>query len=196
MTSDNIKYSTKWRGVHTMILEKNWGKKVPSQIAEEVGFSLNIVMTKATRLGLSSKERCWSKKEVLLLRKKWGVVAFPELVLILGRTPDDITNKVKVLSLIEAEYIDGEYITVLDAANMLGVSRSVFNRWQKYYGLKTIKKNLSGVTKSFIQFEHFLEWLKENPKRWDGSKVDKYALGIQPKWFLNKIEEDIRKNKE
>jgi hypothetical protein len=44
-----------------------------------------------------------------------------------------------------------------------------------------------------IVFEDFIEFLKNNQKEWDGSRVEYYALGYEFDWLIEKRKKDKRR---
>ena len=103
----------------------------------------------------------------------------------LNRTPNAIIIKATRLK-IGGPTIKTEYLLPNIAAQMVGVDFASIIYWIKYKDLKIERKSIRGKKRTLINYEDFIDFLKNNQKLWDSRKVEPYALGCEPKWLLEK----------
>lgn len=140
----------------------------------------------------------WTDKEIEYLQDKAGNVSMRYLSETLNRTPGAIINKL-TKSGIGCPTVTTDYLLVNIAAKMIGIDYKRIKYWIKYKGLKIEQKAIRGKNKRIlIDYNTFIEFLKNNQKLWDSRKVDFYSLGCEPKWLEEKRKLDrlLPRNKE
>ena len=127
----------------------------------------------------------WTNEEIEYIRENLGNVSMSYISQKLNRTPNAIIIKATRLK-IGGPTIKTEYLLPNIAAQMVGVDFASIIYWIKYKDLKIERKSIRGKKRTLINYEDFIDFLKNNQKLWDSRKVEPYALGCEPKWLLEK----------
>lgn len=107
-----------------------------------------------------------------------------KLMLRYNRTELALKDKASRLGLSVRPY-DDEYLSVLDICNEMDVSEDRVLHWLRV-GLKyrVIK------VKYLISQEDLLDFLRNNPDRYDASKISEYLFVDEPDWLIQKRKDD------
>lgn len=139
--------------------------------------------------------RTWTSEEIEYLQENLGNVSMNYIALKLNRTPNAIVNKATRIG-IGGATIKTDYLLPNIAAKMIGVDFKNIVYWIQCKNLKITRKAIRGKKKRIlIEYDTFINFLKDNPNLWDSRKVEPYALGFEPKWLLEKREIDRKRPK-
>lgn len=185
-----------WSKKEISYLKKHYGKLTNQQIATDLQIGLNTVRKKAENLGLKNVR--WKETERIYLKEKWGYLDIDTLSKNLKKDTSSIKRQVKKMNLGSAYDITGEFISIANAAKILGKKRETLLNWAKKYEIKVVKTDLDGGGEiSLFVLENFISFLRKNPQKWDASKIDLYGLGGDPQWIswlkLKKVD-DLKKS--
>lgn len=140
---------------------------------------------------MSQKFRKWTDEDVEILRELWGNESIDTISKKLKRSINAIKIKASKLNLGSMKSNNLLDITISDISKLFDVGRStILGRWQKQ-GLEITKKYVS--EKSFyycVDQEKLLKFLKNNQNIWDSKKLERFALGTEPKWLVEKRKSD------
>lgn len=139
------------------------------------------------------ERRKWTEKEINYLLEKWGSSSVEKIAKYLKRKETAVIAKARKLGL--KTLYKGEYLTTPDIAAILGITQQTVWKWIKTNKFKISKKNILNRKMYLITLENLVKWLKDNQDSWDASKVELYALGIEPKWLIEKRKIDAKKYK-
>ena len=133
-------------------------------------------------------KRTWTDDEIEYLKESWGNVSINTLKKKLNKkTIEAIKVKATRLGLGGAKTNSFKYITACQASKLLGVDRHKVLRWIKEGKLKAKFQTLSKAQKWWcIEYEYFIEWLKNNQSLYDASKIEEYSLGYEYDWLIEK----------
>lgn len=190
-----------WTNEEIQFLNDNWRAMTDEQLAKHLGRTKSSVLGKRNLLGLLGKDianrkKSWSEDELARLEEMWGTYTIPQIAKRLGRSNHAV--KVKGARLHLGRFVDSsEYMTANQVSVLLGVDiHAVTNFWIPKKGLKCTKKAPSGSrVMKHIQIGHLIQWLKEHQDLWDSRKLDRYALGCEPQWLIDKRSADMNKPK-
>jgi hypothetical protein len=176
------------------ILADNYHYKVIAQI---MGKTDNAIYLKAKKLGiiLIQDRRKWTTEEELMLEDLWGNKSIEYIAKKLKRSIFSL--KVKAVRMGLGPMIANNYdkITISDISELLSVSRDrIVNTWPKL-GLKITYKKIS-KNKSYmtVSWNELLRFLENNQYEWDSRNLEKYMLGMEPEWLIEKRKRDIIEN--
>lgn len=137
--------------------------------------------------------RNYTEDELFFIETNWGRMSVKGIANRLNRSETGVKIKAHKLGL--GDPLDHRgFLIAKEVEEILGVTKKTVTNYIKNYGLKGNAKYLNGRKCISIQYKDLADWLINNPKRWDGSKVDKLALesmGIDMNDINAKIEADI-----
>lgn len=178
----------------TIIGQYERGEKTPtSQILLRI--LLELEDCGATKK--KSKEKCkWEQWEKDYVFENWGEESIPTIANYIGRTERSVELFAVNNGLGGAVNV-GNYLTVLDIANILGLPKEVIiQRLIKKEGLPCRKRNLTKNQPTYtIDIDEFMEWLENNQDKWSSKKMERNVFGYEPKWLKLKREKDMRSKK-
>jgi hypothetical protein len=119
------------------------------------------------------------------LCSNWGILPLDILAKELDRLPCIVVMKAKNLKLPEFYKY---YMTVLQASKYLGITYQKTLEELKTGTLKGQCYTISTKKVWRVYMAQLLEWMKENPDKWDGRKVR--PNGMEPAWLVSKIKRD------
>lgn len=185
----------RWTAEQDQYLIDHWQSQSDSELAEMVGHTAASVNVRRQKLGLKHRESFkgpdWSREEVELMQELWGTYTIPQIAKRLNRSV--LAVKVKSGRLGLGRYVNSsQYITANQAAVLLQVDiHTVTDVWIPA-GLRFTWKAPQGKRKfRYIRMDDLLEWLRENPDRWDSRRVELFALGSEPEWLKEKRKADL-----
>lgn len=177
--------SGKWSKDELKFLKENYRKLEGKEIAKKLNRSESSIRNKLFYLKINKKK--WTKKEIEFLEEN---IERTDRYLSkkLNRSIKSIKRKKHGMKL-----KDYTILTASEVARILKVDVKTIIRWNKL-GLKMKKNNPEKVCSPFrIKTDELLKFLKKNQKLWNASKLDLYALGVEPKWLIEKRKEDYKK---
>lgn len=143
-------------------------------------------------MGASTK---WSKKDEEYLRDAWGNMNIITIMNNLNRTGTAIRQKAKRLGLGGATINSSKYITAYKASAILNCHKKKILKWIHRKELKATYMALSPTQKVWcINFDKFIDFLKNNQDKWDSTKLEKHSLGFEPQWLVEKRKRDRLKS--
>lgn len=193
----SIPKSNKWTEKEIKELENLAESLHYKEIASILGKTNNAVYLKARKLGIKliQDRREWTKEEEIELQELWGYKTLETISKKMRRTKYSI--KVKAIRMKLGPMINNnlELLSVSDLVDMLGVSRDrICNTWINL-GLDLKKKKLTQKYSYYaITIEKLLVFLENNQNEWDSRNVEKYILGSEPEWLVEKRKRDLIEN--
>lgn len=191
MNIETNKQSIRWTNEEIEFLKANWGIMKLPVLAEKLNRTEAALRKKARRLELSEKYiNNWSQEDINYLIEHWGGTEFRTLRKRLKRTHYAIKKKAYELNLGPAVSAMGEFLTVYRISQAIGVKRETVLNWGNSYGLPVEVRSLNKKPTYMVQYDELMIWLEENQDKWNASKMESYALGIEPEWLKEKSKRD------
>lgn len=137
--------------------------------------------------------RNYTEDELFFIETNWGRMSVKGIANRLNRSETGIKIKAHKLGLGDP-LNHRSFLIAKEVEEILGVTKKTVTNYIHNYGLKGNAKYLNGRKCISIQYKDLIDWLINNPERWDGSKIDRLALesiGMNMECFNNKIEADI-----
>lgn len=139
----------------------------------------------------------WSEENKIYLEKSWGNVSTKRLANKFGVKESAVkimAYKMGLGSMLDSK----DFLIAKELEEILGVTRKTVSKHIKERGLKAREIKLTSGNRKYIaiQYEDLVEWLENNLKYWDGSKVDidsLKALGVDSDLLDRKYKEDTFK---
>lgn len=116
-----------------------------------------------------------------------------QIATILGRSRHSIHDMKNKLGL-SGKVNSGKY-TINQLSQIMQVTRETIYWWKNRCGLKmqkTVIEAISSTGTYLIKQENLMKWLKDNQDRYDATKIEFMALGIEPDWLREKRRIDLR----
>lgn len=185
--------SNEWTDEEVKTLKKLSDEFHYKQIAEIMGKSENAIYLKARKIGITLIQdgRKWTFEEEELLRELWGQKSVETLAKNLKRTVFSL--KVKAVRMELGPMIRNvtDKLTIDDIIELINVSRDrISTTWVKL-GLKLKKKKLTqNISYYFIEWDDFIEFLKNNQNEWDSRNLEPHMLGQEFDWLIEKRKRD------
>lgn len=144
--------------------------------------------------------RRWTKEEESYLSEAWGNTSVDSICKRLNRSENAIIVRVRRLGL-GAFTENGSYITFYQLLRTLYNTQKVYaytwtrELWQKS-GLKMRQKKVYHSKFWVVSIDDFWKFAEGNRHRIDFSRMEKYALGVEPAWLeeQRKLDESARIN--
>ncbi len=76
----------------------------------------------------------------------------------------------------------------------MNVDNHVVSRWTNK-GLKTVNRKLKKKRIRYVKVDVLLSFLEDNKNLWNATKIEEYALGIEPEWLKEKRKTDLLRPK-
>lgn len=188
----------KWTKEEIDYIKRDWGKVTVDEMAKELNRSYDSIMSKAYKLGKNvnkgNRQKRWSKEEVDYLEDTWGTLSVTRISTHLKRTEQAILSKVNELKL--GEFLEnGEYITVNSLlteirGNRVNGRNYTINQWIEK-GLPVTHKRVYKDSFRIVYLDKFWEWAERNSTLIDFSRMEEYALGLEPKWLQEQRRADL-----
>lgn len=133
----------------------------------------------------------WTMEEIEYLEDNWGFVTLETLVRNLQRTESGIFGQVRRLGLGKSQYAGGLFYTPNQLADILRKCHKEIYQLCEIGEIKVRKKRLIKERAYQISLDSILEFLRDNPDKWDSRNVEEYAFGIEPDWMKEKRKKDL-----
>ena len=136
----------------------------------------------------------WTIEDDMFLEAHWGSMRVSTLAKRIGRSVRAVEHRAIALEL-GGMYEGSGHLNISDIVNMLGVCKSTVGKWIKNNGLKAKRVCLKKQPVYTIVMEDFIDWLRENPKKWHSGKLEVGCLGSElekEEWLINKREIDSK----
>ena len=136
----------------------------------------------------------WTAQEKAYLAENWGTVSLPTLCKNLGRTKNSIYVMKGKLGL-GAFYDAGDYITLNQLLKaFLGTNYSYSYKtksWIEKRGLPIHNKAMAEKRARVIYIDEFWQWAEKNRSFLDFSRLEPFALGLEPEWVAEQRRKDF-----
>ena len=175
------------------ILElKNQGYK-QGEIAKILGVSQSTISRIINNKIKSSK--FWTEEEIDILHTYYGAKSLKKLSELLGRSEGAVLNKRNKMKL-GPSYYHNEFLTIKDLERSFKVSsKKIKQIWISEHGLNVNERVLIREKRySRVRLDVFWRWANNNKEIIDFSKLEKGALGKEPKWVEEKRLKDSKNN--
>lgn len=139
------------------------------------------------------RERNWTPEEDAYLEDKWGVISVGGIAKKLNRSENAVVVRSQHMGL--GAFLDaGDYVTWNQLHIALGLELSSsgykMTSWVKNRGFPLHSKRVKGSSFKVVYLEEFWEWAEQNQAFIDLSKMEPYALGVEPDWVAGKRRTD------
>lgn len=163
------------------------------EIAEELGKTVGAVYTKARKLGIElTGRRKWAQEDDDNLSEYWGSMSIPRMASMLDRTQDAVINRAKILGLGKAAE-QSEFLELKEFCRYSGITKDrIMNTLVPKYQFPLLIKHYS-INKHnyFVDIDVVMQWMKDNQRLYDGSKVSDELFVYKPNWLRNKIRNNM-----
>lgn len=132
----------------------------------------------------------WSEEERNYLADVWGVLSVNRIAKELGRSPEAVISQAEKRQLGGAIYTD-QYLTTITVSNLIGVDQTTIINWIKKKLLKARTSTLRRRRIYLIDPSDVTAFLKNNPTRWNATKIDKSLVDESEEWFRKKYASDL-----
>lgn len=133
----------------------------------------------------------WSQEELEYLEDSWGFVSLDTISKNLQRTKEAIRRKAWDLGLGPSRYADGLIYSPPQIAEILGKCVKDIYKLIDDGILKGRKRKLINERVYQVHIDDLMEFLRDNPDKWDSRKVPPYTFGIEPDWMKEKRIKDM-----
>lgn len=161
------------------IIQKYYPILTPQQVSDMTGIKKCNLVAYACRQGISNN-RYWSKEDEEYLYKWYGRMTVAAISKKLGKSYRAVLDKLQKSQI--GNFIDNSDDLILaEVCRLVGRDKKTIKiTWVKY-GLKITKKG-KYLT---IRQDDLINFMKNNPERWDGTKCE-YWFFQKYKWFNDK----------
>lgn len=132
--------------------------------------------------------RRWTEEERNYVIENWGEKSLDYIAKKLNRTVKAIISFSEKNKL--GSPYKRNYISTIEAANIIGVDQTTIIHWINAYNLKASFKALKSRKKYLIDIDDFRKFLKENQNLWKSNNLEEYALGKEESWLKEKRKRD------
>lgn len=157
------------------------------ELEQALGRKYTSIKSKAFELGVRKYTR-FTKEEEAYIEEKFGILTAEGIAKRLGRDTKAVWQKVYHMGLGRFDDNADGY-TLSEIARMLGKQRGVVRYWTQHFGLKGRMKGASLI----ISDKALTKWMRENPERWDATKVTTKWMWQGEEWFEEKRKADFQK---
>ena len=167
------------------IIYKYYPVLKPQEVADMVGMKKENVVAWAYKHGISNN-RYWTKEEEEYLISRYGRSTVKQISKRLGKSYGNVLNKINHMGL--GRFVDNSIdLSQAEVSRLVGRDKETLkNTWVKY-GLKISKKGRF----SMIKEQDLLDFMKNNPERWDATKCECWYFENYD-WFREKHREDFK----
>lgn len=134
----------------------------------------------------------WTQEEIEYLQDNWGLLTINTLAKKLQRTEEAIQQKAMVLKLGKSQYANGLMYSPPQVAKLLKKDVKDIYKFIEQGLLKAKRKKLIDRKLYQIHFDDLMDFLKNNPDKWDSRKIPPYTFGIEPGWMQEKRKRDAK----
>jgi len=132
----------------------------------------------------------WQPDEITYLQDNWAYKSVKLISAKLKRPSRSVVYKARALNLGGA-YNSGEHLSANQVSVLLGIDvHTVTDRWIAKYGLKSSRIAMIKREDRRVSIVDLTKWLKDNPDRWNATRLKYLGLGAEPKWLKDKRKAD------
>lgn len=140
-------------------------------------------------MSLSRSGKKWTEEELNYLQDKWGVMTLEGIAKKLKRTEVAVKLKAQRIGLGDPRtHLNG--ITMSELSKALNIHYGIVRNWRDKYGLPVRQVRLVKKPVWVISYDDFWKWAEKNKHMIDFSRVERLALGPEPKWVAEKRKAD------
>lgn len=136
--------------------------------------------------------RRYTEAELVYLESSWGNVSVKRIANALGRTVTAVECKARKMQL--GDPLDcKDFLIAVEVEALLGTNRKTLKKHFIERGLKHKIRTLKNRKLITVLYNDLVDWLVNNPKYWNATKVDKLGLlsiGLDEKILEKKYMED------
>lgn len=131
----------------------------------------------------------WTKEEDDYLIRKWGLMSRVNIASNLDRSPEGVRMRAYHLGLLKAND-NQDMLVKTNVCQILGYRTHSVNT---VLTGAPFKKVVTGNKRkvNMIRHEDLMEWLRTHQDKFDASRIEEYALGVEPEWLREKRRVDI-----
>lgn len=187
---DSSRKKTGWTDEEVNTLIDNYNDLTLKELSNLLGKSETSIDKKLRALKVvRTKSVFWTEEEDMFLEINWGIKSIHWISKELGRSPSAVKRRGYSKEL-GGMYNNGYYLTVPEISSLLDIDPSTIYNWIKTKKLKSINRIFDKQKSVFIKFETFYDFLKENQKLWNATKLDYMGLNQEEEWLIKKRKED------
>ena len=200
---------TRWTEEEEAALREHYARGNVKLLSEMLGRSEGQIRKKASLMGISEDYHKWTEEEENYVINSWGMRSIKIMAKKLNLTEDAVKLKAHALNLRQQHTAYGEYYTVADLSELLGVGKKTVYYWVET-GIITYSMLSVGRTQRIrFSVEDIMEFMEKHHKRYNTRKTDWTILktffhktrledGVLkiydelPEWLEEKIAEDSK----
>ena len=133
----------------------------------------------------------WIQEDLEYLEDSWGFISIDTIIKNLKRTKGSIERKAWELGLGKSQYADGLMYSPPQIAKILGKCQKEIYKLIDDGVLKGRRKKLVNERMYQVHIDDLMDFLKNNPDKWDSRKVKEFTFGIEPDWMKKKRKKDL-----
>lgn len=163
------------------------------EVAKMINMSESAVENKARRLKIKliTSHVLWNDEDKKYLKDSWGKQKIENIAKHLNKTVEacmKIATQMKLGPMIDG---DKEILRIKDICEILNMPYNTVKGWMN----QGLKFEIRYVTNTnyfyYVTWPKFLNFLKNNPDKWDSKRVDLYMLGEEYPWLKEKRKKDL-----
>lgn len=190
ITKFNAKKKSGWSDEDIKKLIDNYNDLTYKELSELLNRSETSIDKKLRSLGVPrTKSVFWTDEDDIFLEINWGVKSIDWIAKKLGRSPGGVRRRGYDKGL-GGMYSNGYYLTVTEISTMLNIDPSTVYNWIRTKKLKAINRTFDKKKCVFVKFETLYNFLKENQKLWNATRLEYMGLNQEEEWLIKKRKED------
>ena len=132
----------------------------------------------------------YTEKDRMFIEENWGVKSIGAISKQLHRSPSALIRYAENHK-IGGSYVTNELLTLQDAADILGVNVStIYKVWIENYNFPVISKRYNERLVKRVNIDKLRKWCEKNQDRFSAVNVERFALGEEPEWLVEKRKKD------
>lgn len=175
-----------WTAEELRFLRLKYAKLGAEKTAEALGRSKFAVMCKARDIGLTSG-RYFTERQRSFIEKNVGILSYEEMAKRTNHSYDAIKTYIWRNGMTRVASDNGR-ISLSEFARLMGICPETIKKILCKYGFRVYKAGKH----STIDMDEAIEWLKNNPERWNATRCEKWYFE-QFDWFAEKHKKDFEK---
>lgn len=201
---------TRWTEEEEQALREHYGRGNVKYLSELLGRNEDQIRKKASLIGITKDYHKWTEEEENYVINSWGMRSTKIMAKKLNLTEDAVKLKAHALNLRQQHTAYGEYYTVADLSELLGVGKKTVYYWVETDKISYSKLKVGRSQRIRFSVENIMEFMEKHPKRYDTRKIDWSIIktffyktrtkdgdvvvyDILPEWLEAKIAEDNSK---
>ena len=129
--------------------------------------------------------------EIEYINDNWGIISITKISNYLKRSPYALIRYCENHQ-IGGAYTNSLYLTLNEVAKILNVDVTTIHKvWIPNFNFPVIKKKYNVRFVYRVDIDKLLNWCKYNQDRFSTINMEKYALGKEPDWLIEKRKRDF-----